>query len=75
MPKHYYYSRSNALCEKQVILEQEKELDLCTLKTTANGGTYLEQGDADCTLKNVQNGVKQMCYKESTIENIVWGQK
>jgi hypothetical protein len=64
MPKRYY-SRSDALCEKQAIREQEKELDLWSSKTATKGwGSYLEQGH------KTQNDVKQTHYKESTIENI-----
>jgi hypothetical protein len=76
MPKRY--SRSNALCEKQAIREQEKELDLWSSKTRANGDSYLERGHVDWSSKT-HNCVKQLHYKESTIENIniniEWGQK
>ena len=54
MPKHYY-SRTNALCEKHEIREQEKEFDVCAFKpptsTPTKWGCYLEQGDVDCTSK------------------------
>ena len=62
MPKRYY-SRSDSLCEKQAIREQE--LDHWSSKTATKGwGNYLERGH------KTQNDVKQTHYKESTIENI-----
>ena len=71
-----YYSRSNALCEKQAIKEEEKELDpyLWSSKTPTKWGSYSLQDDPVRTLQKC-NGLKQMPYKESSIENIEWGQK
>ena len=67
-----YYSRSNALFEKRAIREQEEELD--NTPTKGKGGSYSDRCDSDLTLKTC-NGVKQIRYKERTIENIEWGQK
>jgi hypothetical protein len=73
MPKSKpYYSRSNALCEKYEMREQEKWLDRCKCKpfmytpsptTHTKWGCYLEQGDVD------KMNTKQIRDNENAIKN------